>query len=111
MDNTAAMKRARRVTRSMKGLFRAPKTNVTIQKHPELYYKQMWLTRPHYEAIEFLAKINGTSKKQTVHEMLGLGIGHFMAAAIREQDRQFSGLPTYLEVVLKHWAKLKRTER
>lgn len=111
MDKMTARKRARRVARSVKGLLRAPKANVTIQGHPELYYKQMWLARPHYESIEFLAKTNGTSIKQTVHEMLGLGIGHYLAAGIREQDRRLSGRPSYLDVVLEHWAKHKRPKR
>ena len=54
----------------MKSIFRAPKSNVTIEKHRGLYFRQMWLDKQQYEAVAFLAKANGVSKKQMLHEML-----------------------------------------
>jgi len=90
----------------MKSIFRTPKTNVTIEKHPELYFKQMWLDKQQYEAIEFLAKVNGVSKKQMLHEMLGLGIGLYVAGGAGEETRE-----TYSEVVARHWAKWANRKR
>ena len=90
----------------MKSIFRAPKSNVTIEKHRELYFRQMWLDKQQYEAIEFLAKVNGVSKKQMLHEMLGLGIALYLAGGTGEEMRD-----TYSALVARHWAKWANQKR
>ena len=60
----------------------------------------MWLDKQQYEAIAFLAKHNGVSKKRMLHEMLGLGIALYLAGGTGEEMRD-----TYSALVARHWAK------
>ena len=85
MTNT---KKLHSVARRVKGLFRAPKTNVTIKEHPELYYRHVWLEKPDYEVVDFLAKEHGLSKKQALHDLLDLGMGRYFGELVAQQNRQ-----------------------
>jgi len=84
----------------MKSIFRAPKTNLTMEKHPEQYYKQVWIDKQQDEVIAFLAKQNGVSKKRMLQGMLGLGIGLYLAGEVGEEMQD-----TYFDVVARHWAQ------
>jgi len=102
-------KRLRRVARRVKGLLRAPKTNVTVREHPELYYRHVWLEKPYYEAIDFLAKEHGLSKKQALHDLLDLGMGRYIGELVAQQNRQViehrargePARPTYFTIKLR----------
>jgi len=54
----------------------------------------VWIDKQQYEVIAFLAKQNGVSKKQMLHEMLGLRIGLYLAGEVGEEMRD-----TYFDVV------------
>ena len=115
MTNT---KKLRGVARRVKGLFRAPKTNVTIKEHPELYHRHVWLEKPDYEVVDFLAKEHGLSKKQALHDLLDLGMGRYIGELVAQQNRQViehrargePARPTYFTIKLRQWARQKGYE-
>jgi hypothetical protein len=77
-----------RFTRSIRALFSPPKTNSTQLKYPERYYKQVWLDKPLYEAIDFLAKVNRTTRMKMLHDTLQEGLAYYIGAKIAESNRQ-----------------------
>jgi hypothetical protein len=105
----------RTLTRSIMSLF-APKIESNAHKRfPDKYYKQIYFTQPLFEGIEFLAICERKSKKQMAHELIELGISHFMAEKIKEYNkkaiaaRQLAQEPelTRFIILLRRWAKEK----
>jgi hypothetical protein len=53
--------------------------------HPNgslIHIRQIFFTRLLFEGIEFLAKTERKSKKKRAHELMELGISHFMAGSL-----------------------------
>jgi hypothetical protein len=107
--------RRRTLTRSIKAFFTPRKPNVTVKNYPERYYKTIWISKSLYEAIEFLAKFNHTSRMKTCNELLELGISQYMGDLISESVRQDNALdeqdksvrPNYFGLMFRRWAKSK----
>ena len=105
----------RRVTRSIRSFFISPKTNITQERHPERYYKRVWVDQKHYEALVFLAKVNHETQKQMLHEVLERGISDYLAEKIQENNRLERearekgqvARATYFIIMLRHWLKSK----
>jgi hypothetical protein len=80
--------RKRRLNRAFRELVGAKKRNVTFQEQPDKYYAHVYVKQTQWEAISFLAKVNGFSKMQVVDQLLELGISRMLGAAIAESNRQ-----------------------
>src|SRR5512134_3497585 len=90
MHKPSSVRGIRPVLASIRDQFapqKSPKRNITIENHPDLYYKHVYLTKKHYDAVEFLAKANGSTIKQVVHDMLETGIARYMEERIVESNR------------------------
>ena len=75
MQNMTPARKRGSVTGSLRGLFGADKRpNVTFERRPDDYYGMVWVDKPVYEAIDFLAIANHTTRKKLVHDLLTLGI-------------------------------------
>lgn len=102
-------------TRSIMSLFRSKKPLTTFDRRPDDYYKHIYIDKPFFEAIDFLAKANHKSKKQMTHELLDLGISRFLGTKIAESNLQRIAdeeqgkivRPTYFMVLFRQWAKKK----
>jgi hypothetical protein len=103
----------RSIKRSVMALF-APKIETGAHKRfPDAYYKQIFLTKPMFEGLEFLAKTERKSKKKMANELMELGIGYYMGAKIREYNQRAIALRelnkepelTRFIILLRRWAK------
>jgi hypothetical protein len=56
------------------------------KRFPDTYYRQIFFTRPLFEGIEFLAKVERKSKKKMANELMALGIARFMEERIHEYN-------------------------
>jgi hypothetical protein len=107
--------RTRPLTGSITGLFRRKKALTTFDRHPDDYYGQIWITKSLYEALDFLAIANHTTKKKMAADLLELGIAHYLAGKISESNREEiaqrkQGMPvrpTRFIYQLRRWAKTK----
>ena len=89
--------------------------NVTMSKHPDSYYTSVFISKQISEALDFLAKTCGVSKKKMLDDMVRLGIGHYLGALVAQQNRinieqEARGepkQPTYFTIMLRHWAHQK----
>lgn len=114
-EKMAASNAVKRARRSARVLFSAPKHNVTFENHRDRYYKQVFIDRQLWEAVDFLARVNHTSRMRVANDMMRLGIGHYFGAKIAEQNRLAASQreagqplrPTYFAAMLRHWAKQK----
>jgi len=61
--------------------------NVTCNKYRDSYYTAVYISKEISEALDFLAKVNGQSKKQALDQMLRLGIGHYFGELVAQQNR------------------------
>ncbi len=103
------------LARSIRDVFKPPKPNVTVKNYPERYYKTIWIEQSLYEAIEFLAKFNHTSRMKACNDMLRLGFSKFLADSIVESVRQDNVVdepdksvrPNYFNPLFRRWAKSK----
>ena len=96
-------------------LFRHQKANITRQTHQDLYYRQVFIEKRLYDGIEFLAKMNRTSRRQVCNELIELGFGTYLAREIsrnndaprtaRKENRPVQ--PTPFIVKYRRWIKSK----
>ena len=78
----------RLLKRSIMALF-APKIETGAHKRfPDAYYKQIFLDKPMFEGLEFLAKTERKSKKKMARELMELGIRRFMGDKIKEYNKR-----------------------
>jgi ABC-type thiamine transport system substrate-binding protein len=56
------------------------------KRFPDKYYRQIFFTRPLFEGIEFLAKVERKSKKKMANELMALAISRFMEERIHEYN-------------------------
>jgi hypothetical protein len=81
--------RTHRVKRAVRALMGMKKVNSTLQREKDgRYFGHVWLDRQLYEAVSFLARANGCTKKQLVHDALQAGLSGLLAQAILEANRQ-----------------------
>jgi len=105
----------RLLKRSVMAMFGVKKPLTTFDRRPDDYYKMVWLDKPFFDCIEFLAKTDRMSKKKMTHVLLELGIGYYMGDKIREYNqraiaaRQLEKEPelTRFIIQLRRWAKEK----
>ena len=76
------------LNRTFRMLVGVKKRNVTFREQPEKYYAHVYVKQTQWEAISFLAKVNGFSKMQVVDQLLELGISRMLGAAIAENNYQ-----------------------
>ena len=106
---------SRSLTGSLTALFRHKKPLTTFDRRPNDYYGQLWITKSLYEALDFLAKANHTTKKKMAQDLLELGIAHYLGNKISESNREEiaqrkQGMPvrpTKFIYQLRRWAKAK----
>jgi hypothetical protein len=104
-----------RLRRSVRALVGTKKSDTTFQRRADRYHAHVYVSRDLWEAISFLAKVNGFSKMETVHQMLEAGISRTLAEAIAESNRREAEMrehnmpptPTQLVLELIRWAKSK----
>jgi len=70
--------KVRRLTLSIMGLFGANKPNVTRLNHKDEYYKNYYFPKNVCDGIEFIAKIERTSKKQAAELLMKAGLSSYM---------------------------------
>ena len=75
--------RATLLTRSIMALFVPKKRNVTIEGHPELYYKHYWINKRLSDGIEFIAEVEGTTRKNAIEQLIEAGLKDYMGKNIR----------------------------
>jgi hypothetical protein len=62
------------------------------KRFPDKYYRQMFFTRPLFEGIEFLAKVERKSKKKMANELMGISrfwgevLGKYNEAVLAERE-------------------------
>ena len=103
----------RSVKSSIVSLFTPLKTTDAHKRFPDAYYRRIYFTKPLFEGIEFLAKVERKSKKQMAHELMELGISSLMGEKIREYNkrviaaRELQQEPelTRFIILLRRWAK------
>ena len=66
------------------GLFGAKKPNVTRLNHKDEYYKNYYFAKNLCDGIEFIAKIERTSKKRTAELLMKAGLSSYMGDKISE---------------------------
>jgi hypothetical protein len=82
---------------------------------PDEYYKLVWVHKNLYDGIEFLAKVNRTSRMRVANDLLELGFSTFIAQQISEDNsRKFaveqggeSYSPSSFILMMRRWAKKK----
>jgi hypothetical protein len=107
--------RTRPLTGSITALFRRKKALTTFDRRPDDYYGQVWIAKSLFEALDFLAVANHTTKKKMAADLLELGISHYLADKISESNREEiaqrnQGMPvrpTRFIYQLRRWAKAK----
>ena len=66
------------------GLFGANKPNVTRLNHKDEYYKNYYFPKNLCDGIEFIAKVECSSKKATADKLMRLGMSSWMGAKVGE---------------------------
>jgi len=107
--------RTRSITGSLTARFRHKKPLTTFDRRPNDYYGQVWINKSLYEALDFLAIANHTTKKKMAADLLELGIAHYLADKISESNREeiaqrkqgMTVRPTTFIYQLRRWAKAK----
>jgi hypothetical protein len=105
----------RSLVRSLMSLFGTGKAVNAHKLYPDVYYRHIYFTKPLFDGIEFLAITERKSKKQMAHELMELGISHFMGEKIREYNKRVIAareLEQEVEVtrfirLLRRWARSK----
>ena len=86
--------RSRSLTRSLMALFGTKKQLNTHQRHPDAYYKTVWVSKKMDDGIVLVSKIERLSKIRAVHLLLERGFSSYMGEklktemAIRELERK-----------------------
>jgi hypothetical protein len=103
----------RLLKRSVMAMLGVKKPLTTFDRRPDDYYKHVYLDKPFFKVIDFLAETDRMSKKKMTHVLLELGIGYYMGEKIREYNqraiaaRQLEQEPelTRFIILLRRWAK------
>jgi hypothetical protein len=107
-----------RLNRVFRELVGTKRRNVTFQEQSEKYYAHVYVKKTQWEAISFLANVNGYTKMAMVQILLELGISRVLGTAIAENNRQMIDQEnenirqkrTKLIKYLIHWAKSRGYE-
>ncbi len=107
-----------RLKRSFQALVGTKNSNKTFQEQPDRYYAHVYVEKRLWEAISFLAKVNGLTKMETVNQLLELGISRMLGTAIAENNQAMIEMDkderrktrTRLIQYLIRWAKSKGYE-
>jgi hypothetical protein len=107
-----------RLKRSIDALVGKPKNNSTFQNRPDEYFAHVYVDRNLWQGVVFLAKANGVTRKQVVHQALQAGLSRLLGEAVLEINRRAAsqdedGLPprrTPLTRELKRLAREKGLE-
>jgi hypothetical protein len=99
-------------------LFRAKKRLTTFDRNKDDYYKHVYIRKPLFEAVEFLAKVNRRSRMRVTNDLLELGISEFLAREISEHNRKAVAAreqgatvsPSRFILMFRRWAKSKGKE-
>ena len=67
-------------------LFRRSKKVQCTESRPNEYYKHVYVEKRLYDGIEFLAKVNRTSRRQVCNDLLELGISEYLAREISRNN-------------------------
>jgi hypothetical protein len=87
MSNLAKIKRTikpRLLIRSLSDLFCTNRTVNAHKLYPNEYYKHFYFTKPLFDGIELIAKIERTSKKDAAELLMKAGISSYMGDKISE---------------------------
>ena len=76
--------RLRSLTRSITDLFGANKVRNAHKLYPDKYYRNVYFTKPLYDGIDLVAKIERTSKKDAAELLMKAGLSSYMGGKITE---------------------------
>ena len=62
------------LTRALQGLFGSNKPISTRKRHPIAYFRQVYLSKPMYEGLEFIAEVERKSRVGMANEIFERGI-------------------------------------
>ena len=85
MKNTAKL---RSLTRSITALIGSKKQLSTYQRYPDAYYRHVYISKPLYEGIELVARLERKSKKKAVDLLLEQGFSSYMGAKLKEHVKR-----------------------
>jgi hypothetical protein len=108
--------RVHRIRRTVRALLGPKRKNTTLEREKGTrYYGHIWLDRRLHEAVSFLARVNGCTKKEIAHKALEAGLSRLLGDAVFESTRRaaakgeegVSVRPTPLARELARWAKAR----
>ena len=76
------------VTKLLNGLIGSKKILSTAQRHPDVYYKHVYLSRKMYDGVVFIAKCERKPKTQVVNELLALGLRCYFGDKIKQEIKE-----------------------
>jgi hypothetical protein len=78
-----------RVRRAVRSLIGGKRQNTTLEREKDgRYFGHVWIDKQTHEAVSFLARVNGRTKKQLVHEALQAGLSRLLGEAIMEANKR-----------------------
>jgi hypothetical protein len=80
--------RPRLYKRTIGSLFRVKKRNVTIVNKPDEYFKQTWLDKGTFEAVDFLALVDRKTFKLMLRDLIHRGLRANIGEKISEYNKQ-----------------------